>query len=329
MDAASPPTDPAASQRVILTVASSDAGERLDRYLARQLPDRSRSSIQKWIGAGCVWLDGALARASARLAAGQTIRIDMPPEPRMETLAQRIPLAVLYEDDYMAVIDKPAGMVVHPAAGHWDGTLVNALMARYPDLAEAGPADDEESAPSSDALPRPGIVHRLDKDTSGLILVAKSPRVAELLQTQFQARQIHKTYLALVHGVPSAPAGAIDAPIGRDPRQRKRMAVLPAGRPALTRYRLATAYRQFALLEVQPQTGRTHQIRVHLAFIGHPVVGDELYGRRKHPLPCQRQFLHAWRITFDHPISSASMTFEAPLPADLVATLDAIVRHEY
>jgi len=309
---------PTASEIIMLAVDAAGAGYRLDKFLASQLAERSRATIQKWIADGHVTVDGAAGRASQRLSAGQSVCVDVPPAVRCEPFAQRIALSVLYEDDYLAVVDKPAGMVVHPAAGHWEGTLVNALMGRYPDLQEAGGFEDE---PASNRPPRPGIVHRLDKDTSGLIVVAKTTRIAELLQGQFQARQVEKTYLALVEGVPAVGDGQIDAPIGRDPRQRKRMAATPTGRPAQTGYRVVGRFGDYALVEVHPRTGRTHQVRVHLAFIGHPIVGDLVYGRRRSRLACGRQFLHAWKLSFTHPVSGAPMSFEAPLPDDLRAVL--------
>jgi len=298
-----------------LTAEPADAGERLDRLLARHISDVSRSTIQKWIADGRVSVDGKPARASHKTAAGQVIEIRVPPPQRFELRPEAIPLEIIYEDDDLAVVNKPAGMVVHPAAGHWSGTLVNALMARFPELSER-----EEEQPDEPA-PRPGIVHRLDKDTSGLMIIAKTARVAEKLQAQFQEHRVHKTYLALVEGVPRAGAGLIDAPIGRDPRQRKRMAVVREGRPAQTSYRVARQFAAHALLEVEPLTGRTHQIRVHLAYIGHPVVGDPVYGRRRASLACPRQFLHATRLTFTHPTTGAPMSFEVPLPADLQRVL--------
>lgn len=311
----------------VFTVPAEAVGMRLDKFLADRLTDVSRSRIQGWIEEGRVTLDGRPARPSTRVDPGQHVRVLIPPPEELRILPEPIPLDILYEDDHLLVINKPAGMVVHPAPGHTSGTLVNALLARFPAWAELDwweSEEDEEEAGGD--YPRPGIVHRLDKDTSGLLIVAKSAGARGALQAQFQARQVEKVYLALVHGVPSSPAGRIDAPIGRDPRQRKRMAVTADGRPAVTAYRVLEPLGEYALLEVMPKTGRTHQIRVHLAFIGHPVVGDEVYGRRRSRLACPRQFLHAARLSFRHPVTGRPMEFAAPLPPDLQAVLDALHR---
>lgn len=296
-------------------ITVTEAGERLDKYLAAQFSDLSRAQIQALIRAGHVTVNGAAAKASLRLEGGERIRLQVPvaeesagPEP------EAIPLVVLYEDEQVAVVDKPAGMVVHPAFGHQTGTLVNAVLARWPQIAAfAEPG-------------RAGIVHRLDKETSGVILIAKTPQALESLRTQFKARTIRKRYLALVEGLPQTPEGVIDAPIGRDSRQRKRMAVLRDGREALTEFRVVEVFASYSLLEVWPKTGRTHQIRAHLAFIGHPVVGDTVYGRRKQPFTLKRHFLHAASITFAHPISGEPITVESPLPVALQNLLDKLPR---
>lgn len=314
-------------EQIVLTVAEDEAGIRLDRLLASRLADQSRSALQKWTVEGRVTIDGALARSSLRVTPGQTVEIRPPPPQNDAPLPEAIPLDVIYEDEYLAVINKPAGMVVHPAAGHASGTLVNALLARYPDLSEMA-ASDAGGAELGGEPPRPGIVHRLDKDTSGLIVVAKTAGVRGGLQAQFQTRTVQKTYLTLVHDVPSTPEGEVNAPIGRDPRQRKRMAVVKDGRPAQTEYRVLETFGQYALLAVSPKTGRTHQIRVHMAYIGHPVVGDRVYGRRKGGIECPRQFLHAGRIAFAHPVSGEQMEFSAPLPDDLAAILGSLGNHE-
>lgn len=307
---------------ITLVIETPEAGERLDKVLAARIPGTSRSTVQKWIRDGLVHVDGLPARPSLRVVAGQSVEVHVPPPEPIELVPEPIPLDIVYEDEHLIVVNKPAGMVVHPAAGHRSGTLVNALLAHYQGQIELNIFDDEDEWVSGQ--PRPGIVHRLDKDTSGLILVAKSTRVCEELQAQFQARQVHKTYIALVEGVPSASHGLIDAPIGRDPRQRKRMMVTPQGRPAQTHYRIAETYGEYALLEVHPLTGRTHQVRVHLAFIGHPVVGDPVYGRRKQRLPCSRQFLHALRLEFIHPVTGQPLDFTAPLPEDLREVLEEL-----
>jgi 23S rRNA pseudouridine1911/1915/1917 synthase len=218
---------------------------------------------------------------------------------------------VIFEDDDLLVVNKPAGMVVHPAYGHREGTLVNALLARYPDLA----VGDEG---------RPGIVHRLDRDTSGLIVVAKTEAALEHLRGQFKSRRVKKTYLALVHGCPPTPEGIIEAPIGRDPRQRRRMAVIAGGRPARTSFRRLETLGEYSLLAVSLETGRTHQVRVHLAWLGVPVVGDGVYSRRRNRLGLPRHFLHAWRLAFERPGGQGVIELEAPLPPDLEQVLRAL-----
>lgn len=298
----------------IIHLQVDEAGERLDRYLARVLPDVSRSQIQRLIRQGLVILDGDAAKPSTPLESGMRIVVRIPPTPSDEISPQTIPIAVVYEDDDLLVVNKPARMVVHPAHGHWEGTLVNALLARYPGLA-AGDAG------------RPGIVHRLDRDTSGLIVVAKTEVALEHLRQQFKSRSVKKTYLALVHGCPPAPEGIIEAPVGRDPRRRQRMAVVPGGRAARTRYRLLEGLGDYSLLAVSPETGRTHQIRVHLAWLGAPVAGDPVYSRgreareAKKRLGLGRQFLHAWRLSFERPDGKGVVELEAPLPADLAQVL--------
>jgi 23S rRNA pseudouridine1911/1915/1917 synthase len=284
-------------------------GQRLDRYLADALPDLSRSRLQQLIRAGRVTLDGAPARCSTPVAAGMSIVVHLPIETPLAAPAPRpIPLDVVYEDADLVVIAKPAGLVVHPAAGHADDTLVNALLARYPDLA-AGEDD------------RPGIVHRLDRDTSGLLIIARNQAALDALRDQFKRRLIRKTYLALVHGRPPSPEGVVDAPMGRDPHQRKRMAVIAGGRPARTAYRVLAEMGDCCLLAVTPETGRTHQIRVHLAWLGVPVVGDRVYGRQRQPSDVRRQFLHAWRLSFERPGGQGRLDLECPLPEDLRAIL--------
>lgn len=303
---------------VELTLVAEAGGERLDKWLAARLPERSRSEVQRWIEAGRVTLSGRPLRASHRVAAGEAIAVAVPAPEDYAVEPEPIPLAVLYEDADLLVVDKPAGMVVHPAAGNWRGTLVNAVLHHCPELAEVG------------GMGRPGIVHRLDKDTSGVILVAKNDAAYRALQAQFKARQVQKTYLALVFGRLAPAQGEIDAPIGRDTRDRKRMAVAPpgGGRPALTRYEtlevfsVPAAGTRLSLLACQPLTGRTHQIRVHLAHVKHPIVGDTTYGaRRRPPVPCPRQFLHAQRLRFRLPATGAEVEFGAPLPEDLQGVL--------
>jgi 23S rRNA pseudouridine1911/1915/1917 synthase len=284
-------------------------GERLDRYLARVLPDLSRSQVQRLIRDGLVTLGDETPKAGTPVGPGMQVVVRIPTSPADKVMPQPIPLDVVYEDDDLLVVNKPAGMVVHPGHGHPQGTLVNALLARYPNLAvgESG---------------RPGIVHRLDRDTSGLIVVAKTEDALEHLRRQFKSRRVKKTYLALVHGQPPAPEGIIEAPVGRDPRQRQRMAVIAEGRPARTRYELWEDLGDYSLLSVSPETGRTHQIRVHLAWLGVPVAGDPVYShgrgarRAKRDVGLERQFLHAWRLSFERPDGKLA-SLEAPLPADL------------
>jgi len=237
-------------------------------------------------------------------------------------------LVVVYEDSSLLVVDKPAGMVVHPAPGHPGGTLVNALLAYLPELAASA------GAPPGEAAARPGIVHRLDRDTSGLILVAKNEKTRRALQRQFKERQVHKAYLALLDGHLQPAWGRIEAPLGRDPHHRQRIAVLPGGREAITEYHVLEPFSHpvgpvagdYTLVEAEPLTGRTHQIRVHLASIGHPVAGDRVYGRRRSSLPLTRQFLHARRLGFKHPRTGQHMDLEAALPEDLAAVLELLRR---
>jgi 23S rRNA pseudouridine1911/1915/1917 synthase len=311
--------DEPAEEATVLVLAVADGGERLDRWLAGQMSERSRSEIQRWIEAGRVTKDGRVLKASYRVAAGDEITVEVPPPQDYEVAPEPILLDVLYEDADLLVINKPAGMVVHPAVGHRHGTLVNAVLYHCPGLEGVG------------GMQRPGIVHRLDRDTSGLILVAKNDRAHRALQAQFKSHQVQKTYLALVYGRVSLPRGEIRAPIGRDPRHRKRMTVLPGdrGRQAVTRYEVLGYYGRHTLLVCQPLTGRTHQIRVHLAHIKHPIVGDEIYGgRRKPPVPCPRQFLHAQRIRFCLPATGEEVEFSAALPADLTGVLAALGGHD-
>lgn len=296
-----------------------EGGGRLDKYLADRVADLSRSAAQRLIDGGQVTVNGELVKTSYKVRAGDLIGGHLPVEEAAEPVAEAIPLKVVYEDQALLVVDKPAGMVVHPAPGHPAGTLVNALLAHCPELAARG---DE----------RPGIVHRLDRDTSGLILVAKSEKVRRALQRQFQDRQVHKVYLALLDGHLQPAWGRIEAPLGRDPQHRQRVAVLAGGREAVTEYHVLQQFSQqmgpaagdYTLVEVEPRTGRTHQIRVHFASIGHPVVGDTVYGRRRSRLPVPRQFLHARRLGFKHPVTGQRLELEAALPADLASVLDLL-----
>jgi 23S rRNA pseudouridine1911/1915/1917 synthase len=286
--------------------------ERIDKVLAGHLPDLSRSSVQKMIREGLVLVNDEQVRPSYRTREGDWVVARVPEEESLDLRAEAIPLDVVYEDDCLLVINKPAGMVVHPAFGHDSGTLVNAVLAHVPDI------EDEDQAE------RPGIVHRLDKETSGLIVVAKTGEIRRVLQDAFRAREVKKIYLALAEGQITAGHGIINAAMGRDPRRRKRMAVVAAGRPASTEYRVQERFERYSYLEVQPYTGRTHQIRVHLGYIGHPVVGDTVYGYRKKRLPLDRHFLHANRLVLTHPRTGRTLDLSAPLPEDLQSVLDTL-----
>ena len=297
-------------------VAAHEAGERLDRLASAHCDALSRTRVQHLIEVGAIRLNDRPARAGATVRAGDVISVRLPPAAPSALTAEDIPLVVVYEDDALAVIDKPAGMVVHPAPGHPQGTLVNALLARYPEVR------------IGDAL-RPGIVHRLDRDTSGLLVIARNERALRQLQQQQQQRTMHKQYLALVEGQPAEPAGLIDAPIARHPTDRTRMAVVPGGREARTHWQVREALGDYTLLDVRLETGRTHQIRVHLSWRGRPVAGDPLYGARRPraPLGLARQFLHAARLGFAHPDDGRAIVCQSPLPADLQAALER-ARHQ-
>ncbi len=299
----------------VLSFTVSQGGERLDRWLAAALPDRSRTEIQRWIKEGHVMVDGVLPKASYKVRPGDEITVKVPPPLPTTAQPEPISLDILYEDDDLLVINKPAGMVVHPAPGrvHRTGTLVNAVLAYVPDLAVGGEQ-------------RPGIVHRLDKDTSGVILVAKNDAALRDLQAQFKARTVEKVYLALVEGELPTARGRIEAPIGRDPRHRQRMAVVSEqkGRPAVTEFLVRERFSGYTLIEARPRTGRTHQIRVHMATIGHPLIGDPVYGHKHQRLYCPRQFLHAYRIEIRLPGRGEWAEFTAPLPADLEEVLQRL-----
>ncbi len=288
------------------------AGQRLDHFLAGQEPFLSRNQVQRLMDNGLVLVNARPARPSYRLRAGDMIRMTVPPPVEMALTPEPIPLDIVYEDGDLLVVNKPAGLVVHPAAGHHQGTLVNALLDHCPDLTGIG------------GYLRPGIVHRLDKDTSGLMLVSKTDLAHQGLSAELKARQIKRQYLALAHGGVRSEKGLIDAPLGRDPRERKRIAVVAGGRTARTHYHVRERFPGYTLLEVELETGRTHQIRVHLAYAGYPVAGDPVYGPRRNPLNLPGQALHAYRIAFTHPRSGERMTFEAPLPPAFSAALDLL-----
>jgi len=295
-------------------VAAADEKQRLDHFLVDTGELGSRSQIGKLISEGRVRLDGVRAKAGAMLRPGQRIDVEQPPPNVIELRAEPIDIRVLYEDDYLLAVDKPAGLVVHPAPGHWRGTLVNALLYRW-----------QGERPGLDPQ-RCGIVHRLDKDTSGVILVAKDLQTHEELGRLFRRRAVYKRYTAIVAGIPQPEAGEIDAPIARHKTDRKRMAVRAAGRAAVTRYEVIERYRGAALVHAFPRTGRTHQIRVHLASIGHPVLADPVYASsRRSPLPVMsRQALHAERLKFTHPRTGRELRLRAPWPDDLAAAVEEL-----
>jgi 23S rRNA pseudouridine1911/1915/1917 synthase len=309
-----------------LTVAAEDEGARLDAYLAARINDWSRSRIQRLIEDGDVLVGGRTVKPAYKVRAQDEIEAELTPSLLTDFTPEDIPLNIVYEDDDLLVVNKPAGMVVHPAAGISSGTLANALAYRFRQ-------SRNEKAGSNPRSPiRPGIVHRLDRDTSGLLVVAKREAAHENLSDQFRAREVFKSYVALVHGRVEQESGRIEQPIARDPRNRTRMAVRTGGRPSLSLYRVRQRFDRFTLLDVEIKTGRTHQIRVHLQWLKHPVVGDPVYGdgRDKTVLDVRlrsrinalnRQFLHAEQLGFRHPRTAEQLRLTAPLPDDLAKLL--------
>lgn len=306
-----------------LTVPKEEAGTRLDAFLASRIEGWSRARLQRLIEDGDVLVNGRAFKASYKLRANDEIEAELTALPAASFFPEDIPINVVYEDDDLIVINKPAGITVHPGAGAKTGTLANALAFHFQNLPTAG------------GVARPGIVHRLDKDTSGLLLVAKTEQAHENLADQFRAREVFKSYVALVHGQLERDRGEIDEPIARDPRHRTRMAIVRGGRSALSIYRARERFDRFTLIDVELKTGRTHQIRVHLAWIKHPVVGDETYGSgrdktvadpkiRSQIAKLGRQFLHAEKLGFSHPRSGERLHFTSPLPNDLQQLLNAI-----
>lgn len=294
-----------------------EKSERLDKFLVTCLPEFSRARLQGLIDDGFVLVSGMPAKKSGQmLENGIEVEVRIPPPAPSGLTGEDIPLDIIFENDDLIVVNKPAGMVVHPAAGHASGTLVNAVLGYDPDMEGIG---GEE---------RPGLVHRLDKETSGLIVLAKNERAHNWLQEQFRLRKVEKTYLALVDGKPPTPAGRVEAPIGRDPSHRKKMAIVSAGkgREAVSEYKTLEVFKEHTLLEFHPQTGRTHQIRLHCAFLGCPIVGDSVYGKRNFTLEIKRHFLHAFRLKITLPNEKQPHTFEAELPDELKKVLDDVKR---
>ncbi len=296
-----------------ITVPPDCAGLRLDAALARLFPEHSRSRLQSWLKEGLITLDDAGAEAKQKVWGGERLTLAVLPTPTFADVAEDIPLTIVYEDADLLVIDKPAGLVVHPGNGNAHGTLMNALLHHAPELA---------------AVPRAGIVHRLDKDTSGLLVVAKTLASQTDLVRQLQARTVKRHYLALVHGKVGA-GGTVDAPLGRHPVQRTKMAIVKnGGKEARTHYAVLERFSNCTLIECRLDTGRTHQIRVHMASITHPLVGDPVYGKTKSGDvwldAFQRQALHAWRLALIHPASHQEMAWESPMPADFAALLEAL-----
>lgn len=312
-------SEPTATQLFQHSVVDDENGQRIDALLAKHLNSYSRVFLRKVVQEGGGRVNGETVKPSFRVRAGQQVEIDLPPMPPEGPQAEEIPLSVLHEDEHLIVIDKPPGMVVHPAKGHWSGTLTSALAFHFSQLSDVG------------GVTRPGIVHRLDRDTSGLLMVAKHDAAQASLMAQLKARRVRKTYLALVAGSVAAAVGRIEAPIGRDHRHRTRMAVVPDGRPSTTGYRVRERFARWTLLEVDLVTGRTHQIRVHLDAIGHPIAGDPVYGTgtsRRGPEGLARMFLHAWRLELAAPSDGHLIRATAALPPELDGVLEDLRRAE-
>lgn len=301
-----------------ITVPKELAGGRLDAVLAKLLPDYSRSRLARWIDDGAVLLEGKTATPKTKLWGGEAVTVEVAPDPQESAFQpEPVEFPVVYEDESIVVIDKPAGLVVHPAAGNWSGTLLNGLLHRYPALA---------------GVPRAGIVHRLDKDTSGLMVVARTLKAQTELVRQLQARSVKRHYLAIAQGV-LAGDGTVDAPIGRDPRNRLKMAVVPGGKPAITHYSVLERFARHTLVECRLETGRTHQIRVHMDHLGHALAADPVYRGKQYAISAalaealtrfNRQALHAARLALVHPESGQTMEWTSPLPADMATLLQQL-----
>lgn len=296
------------SERLVKFIFDEPQAKRLDKFLVTCLPEFSRSRLQSLIKDGCVAIDGITAHKTGEMLAEQeVVQVRIPPPKPSKLTPEDILLDIVFENGDLIVVNKPAGMVVHPAPGHPSGTLVHAALSHAPEMEGIG------------GEKRPGVVHRLDKDTSGLIMLAKNDPTHNLLQNQFRSREVQKDYLGLVDGVPPTPTGRIEAPIGRDPKTRKKMAVVSPqkGRQAVSEYLTLETFPDHTLLEIHPITGRTHQIRLHLSFLGCPVAGDTVYGKRHSTIPLDRHFLHAYRLSVRLLGEEEPRTFEAPLPQEL------------
>jgi 23S rRNA pseudouridine1911/1915/1917 synthase len=308
------------SERVTVTVPAGAPGRRADRVVA-DAAGLSRTQVQRLIEDGRLTLEGRLVKSNTVLPPGAELTLDLPEPSSSELLGEDIPLAVVYEDDDVLIIDKPSGLVTHPAPGHDSGTLVNALLGR----------DGRDAWGTLGGVDRPGIVHRLDRDTSGLLVVARNDAAQRALMAQLKARRVKKAYLGLVAGAVPAELGRIEAPVGRDPRHPTKMAVVPDGRPSITGYRVRERFEEWTMLELDLLTGRTHQLRVHLASIGHPIAGDPVYATgavRRGPEGLERLFLHSWRIEFAALSGERIIRAEAPLPPELERVLDDLRARE-
>lgn len=300
-----------------LTVPHEDAGKRIDRWLSEHIDGLTRSAVQNLLSEQAVNADGKSVKKNYKLAGGEVLTVIMPELREVDLAAEDIPLDIVYEDEDIVVVNKPRGMVVHPAVGNWSGTLVNALMFHC-----------GESLSGINGEHRPGIVHRIDKDTSGLLVVAKNDRAHQSLAEQIQVHSAGRRYFAVVYGCPREETGTIQAPIARHPVDRKKMAVLAGGREAITHYQVLEHYQGYTLMKFRLETGRTHQIRVHMAHIGHPIIGDPLYGPAKDKWKLQGQCLHAGELELTHPATGERMLFEAPLPEYFEKVLQKL-RNQY
>ncbi|MEY2846402.1 MAG: hypothetical protein RL076_1948 [Chloroflexota bacterium] len=298
---------------LLVIVDEHGVGQRLDRFVAESVADLTRSAVQRLIEQGHITRNDKPTRAAESLKLGDRIAVQLPPPVDTDLVAENVPITVLYADDDIIVVDKAAGMVVHPAPGHARGTLVNALLWHFPGMHIGGGI-------------RPGIVHRLDRDTSGVLVVARHDAALNHLQQQQYERHMHKVYVALVEGGFSVDAGVVDAPIARHPRDRMRMAVVAGGRTARTHWQVRERLQQLTLLDLTLETGRTHQIRVHCQHMRHPIIGDPVYGAHLHTIHLKRQFLHAHTLGFVHPRTGQPVSFTSPLPHDLQRVLDHIHR---